>query len=430
MIELASQLAQAPDGHVHLQKLNSNMVCAVKLQAVDTKLKVFVDKQEELIQLQKQTLAQQEELKQQLLLTHSLSELAVLRNRIQGVLSQTSEPHGPSVPRLFVVLPDCPSVWNAADPICNKFRLYFMCDCGEHTRPVDSNTEIPHHIHITQHEGYEIAQPSEFFRQWGTYVLAILKMLKYGVSVAGMTVPDSSNLVIEGSINKKSLCPKALEVELGVDLVIECLDNLFVEDSEGIEGVSGKLDNKEVLDGLDMQKLDALLEGTDGCKVLGNLHRILTDEGHIKWVCLDHYNERYPKEILKKLQLVLESASGSLAKDNSVVKVKLASTARAKEFYNVLMAARFVLELDIALDWACTASDIQALEDALKNSRVSVLRLDLRRTILGNDFLSKFAVHGVILRVEELPCMKMIHIVLSPQLTSAQRRMNYISEGK
>jgi len=64
------------------------------------------------------------------------------------------------------------------------FRLYFLCECGEHTKATKSNT--PHCIHLAKHEGYDIERPSAFFQQYGSYVLTILRMLKYGIAVAGV----------------------------------------------------------------------------------------------------------------------------------------------------------------------------------------------------------------------------------------------------
>jgi hypothetical protein len=108
---------------------------------------------------------------------------------VQAVLTQTYELHEYPISRLFVVLPQDPSGWDVVDPFSNKFRLYFLCECGEHTKSICSNTEISHHIHFANHEGYEIARPSEFYQQCGNYVLTILKMLKFGLSVSGVTVP-------------------------------------------------------------------------------------------------------------------------------------------------------------------------------------------------------------------------------------------------
>ena len=112
--------------------------------------------------------------------------MAVLQNRVQAVLTQTYELHEYAIPRLFIVLPQYPSGWDLLQLFTEKYRLYFLCECGEHTRAASSNSSIPHTIHLAKHEGYEINRPNEFFEQYSPYILTILKMLKFGLSVASV----------------------------------------------------------------------------------------------------------------------------------------------------------------------------------------------------------------------------------------------------
>ncbi|KAI8359012.1 hypothetical protein B0O80DRAFT_443143 [Mortierella sp. GBAus27b] len=134
--------------------------------------------------------AKQEEVKQ--LQIQALSQLALLQNRVSALVTQTYELHEYPIPRLFVVLPQDTSSWDPINLFSNKFRLYFLCECGEHTK--STNSKIPHHIHIAKHEGYEISRPNEFFEQYGHYVLTILRMLRFGISVAGVVIPAVSHL--------------------------------------------------------------------------------------------------------------------------------------------------------------------------------------------------------------------------------------------
>jgi len=74
----------------------------------------------------------QEEMKQ--LQIQALDRLALLQNNVRALLTQTYELHEYPIPRLFIVLPDNRSSWNPMDFFSNKFRLYFLCECGEHTK--------------------------------------------------------------------------------------------------------------------------------------------------------------------------------------------------------------------------------------------------------------------------------------------------------
>ncbi|KAF9955571.1 hypothetical protein BGZ72_003595, partial [Mortierella alpina] len=72
------------------------------------------DRQEEMSKL---VLVHQEEMKQ--LQTQALRQLAELQHRVKAVLTQTYELHEYPIPRLFVVLPEDPSKWDAINPFTN-----------------------------------------------------------------------------------------------------------------------------------------------------------------------------------------------------------------------------------------------------------------------------------------------------------------------
>ncbi|KAF9962260.1 hypothetical protein BGZ72_008395 [Mortierella alpina] len=369
-------------------------------------------KQEEANRLQEQVIHNQEEMKQ--MQQQALGQLAVLQCRVQAVLTQTYELHEYPIPRLFVVLPQDPSGWDSVNIFANKFRLYFLCECGEHTKSINSKNRIPHQIHLAKHEGYEIARPSEFFQQYGAYVLTILKMLKYGVTVAGVVMPAFSQLISPEVLGQTIHGLKVLHDTIvpGVDQVINWMEN-----DEGVKEVTERFENKEALEGADLRKLDTFLKGKDGNKVLGNLYRTVTDEGHVKWVCIDHYRMNYQENAAKEFQRVLKSVGGSFNEEVGEVEVKLESRVLAEQFFSALGKARSVYELDIDFDWTCTTSDLEALEDALKTSRVSILRMDLRslRTGITSKFLPVSAQYDVIFRIRDLPSMKQLHILLSEE---------------
>ncbi|KAG0367408.1 hypothetical protein BGX24_003233, partial [Mortierella sp. AD032] len=229
-------------------------------------------KQDEVKQLQEQVLNNQTEMMQ--LQQRALDQLAVLQSRVQAVLTQTYELHEYPIPRLFVVLPQDPSGWDTVNPFSNKFRLYFLCECGEHTKSINSTTNIPHRIHLAKHEGYEIARPTEFFEQYGSYVLTILKMLKFGITVAGVALPALSHLISKESIDQATTALKLLQDTIvpGVDRVIDHIDKVSAYDGvvggeisesqdKAVDEVTEQMDNKEALEGADLRKLDTFLQG-------------------------------------------------------------------------------------------------------------------------------------------------------------------------
>ncbi|KAF9280109.1 hypothetical protein BGZ68_007479 [Mortierella alpina] len=404
---------------VHQQDLSAQMAHMIRLEeelhAKQEELKQLqIDaktKQDKLNAMQAELDANQDEARE--LQIQALGQLAVLQARIKAVLTQTHELHEYPVPRLFVVLPQNPSKWDRAKLFSNKFRLYFLCECGEHSRSISSKAKV-HHIHIAKHDGYEIARPSEFFRQYGSYVFAILKMLKFGISVAGVAVPAISHLVRADDINQASTQLQKLQddIEPGMDQVIALMDGVSVDEGAAIEGFDGDMENKMPLEGADLRKLDTFLKAKDGDKVLGNLYRTVTDEGYVKWVCIDHYRENYQESTANDFQRMLDAVGGSFDKILGRVEVTLRSRVLAEQFFSALGKARSVHELDIIFDWACTTSDLEQLEVALKKSRVSILRLDIRQFRTSN-LLSTPAQYGVLLRIKGLPNMRIFLVVLS-----------------
>ncbi|KAG0058131.1 hypothetical protein BGZ89_001533, partial [Linnemannia elongata] len=94
------------------QKLEAMMGKNIELQeALYAKQEEARQLQEEAKKLQEQVLNNQEEMKQ--LQLRALDQLAVLQSRVQAVLTQTYELHEYPIPRLFVVLPQDPSGWDA-----------------------------------------------------------------------------------------------------------------------------------------------------------------------------------------------------------------------------------------------------------------------------------------------------------------------------
>ncbi|KAK5809251.1 hypothetical protein F5H01DRAFT_394807 [Linnemannia elongata] len=458
VVKLASKKANESGGQVQQQELSTQMAYMIKLQETsDAKQeemsqlqkqalirqermeqlqeelnqlqKVSDVKQEKMNQLQKQALDQQKEMKQlaldhhreiKQLQIHALGQLCVLQSRVQAVLTQTYELHEYPIPRLFVVLPQDPSVWDAVNPFSNTFRLYFLCECGEHTKSTSSKTEIPHDIHFAKHEGYEIVRPSEFFQQYGPYILTILKMLKFGVSVAGVVVPAIAHLVRSDAVDQATAGLQQLRdnIEPGMDHVIDWMEKVSVNEGEAVDEFAEQIEKKEALEGADLRKLDTFLKDKDGNNVLGNLYRTVTDEGHVKWVCIDHYRMNYLENSAKAFLRVLDSVGGSFIENVGRVDVRLQSRALSEHFFSALGKARSVYELNIGLHWACTSSDLEALKEALKTSRVSILRLDLQqyRTSLASKLLPTSTQYDVIFRIRDLPNMKVLHIVVAKEL--------------
>ncbi|KAI8358990.1 hypothetical protein B0O80DRAFT_485021 [Mortierella sp. GBAus27b] len=341
----------------------------------------------------------QEEMKR--LQVQALNQLSLLQNRVQALMTQTYELHEYPIPHLFVILPQDSSSWDPVNLFSNRFRLYFLCECGEHT--TTTNTKTPHHIHLAKHEGYQLRRPTEFFKQYGSYVLTILKMLKFGISVAGVAIPAVSLLVRTDALDHATGSLKMLSgnLEKGIDQAIGCLE---------------KLENNEALEGADLRKLESFLNHKDGNKVLGNLFRTVTTEGHVKWVCIDHYRVNYQEKAAKAFRDTVVTLGGTFNEEIGRVQVHLMSKLQAEQFYQALERARSVYELDIDLDWETTQNDFKKLRDAVLKSNIGALKIDLRHQDgPTSDILNRSKRHDPIFDIMRHPPIRSIEILGAPE---------------
>ncbi|KAF9396593.1 hypothetical protein CPC16_011623 [Podila verticillata] len=78
-----------------------------------------------------------------------------------------------------------------------RFQLMLLCECGDHTRKSTSN--MPHLVHLHEHQPYNIHQPEYLFAEYGQYILAIMQLIRAGHSAGGLTVPSvASRQLIDG----------------------------------------------------------------------------------------------------------------------------------------------------------------------------------------------------------------------------------------
>ena len=366
------------------------------------------------IKLQEMLGTKQDEMKG--LQLQALDKLALLQNSVRALMTQTYELHEYPIPRLFIVLPHDSSSWNPLDLLSNNFRLYFLCECGEHTKSI--NSKIPHHIHVAKHEGYDIARPKEFFRQYGSYVLTILRMLKYGVAAAGVATPALSQLVRVDSIDQATAGMKALtnNIEPGMNQVISFIEKVSEDEGEVVQGLSEQMANNEALEGADLRQLETFLRNKDANRVLGNLYRTVNAEGHVKWVCIDHYRENYLMKAAKAFRDTAEVLGGSFDESIGRVKVTLQSRVQAEQFYHALEKVKAVYELEVFLCWGTTQNDFKGLRDALAKTNVGILLLTMLDTDgPTSDILNRNLRYDPIFDIMRLPFIRSVTINNTPK---------------
>lgn len=317
------------------------------------------------------------------------NRLAILQKRIESLITQTYELHEYPIPRLFIVLPKYSNRrrdhLSPRKTLIKQFRLYFLCECGEHTKTEGS--KISHEIHLAKHEGYDLDRPSEFFQKYGSYVMTIMEMLKIGCAVAGIFVPAIGHLKLTEGIN---LLQKGLDFpHASAGTVVDDMIKYIQEQQNGADHDDPdkikdeerhKLDRAEVLEGADLRMLESYLNIKDSGRALGNLYRMVTPEGHVKWVCMNHYRENYRSSVMQRLRDVVEVNKGTFSEEFGKIEIQLTSSTVAKQFYEAIVQARGVQELDVRLAWDVTLDELRSFASAV--TMASIVNL----TINGHSF--------------------------------------------
>ncbi|KAF9118173.1 hypothetical protein BGW39_001418 [Mortierella sp. 14UC] len=320
-----------------------------------------------------------------------------------AVLSHTFLYQDDSKPRLFIVLPTRD---NNTGGLLDEFRLYYLCECGEHscnatmttTTTVLKDTDI----HLVDHGGYRIADPAAFFEKYGEYIQAILWMVKYGACAAGMVV---SGLLQFGAMKGQ----ESVEFKDKIDYTIRYLQlqrqqrQLYLDPARmptftlttttpSVAYVDAPTNSdpraltKTWLENEKFNDLESLLEDHEYNSNINddnkrnttpaNLRRITTTkEGHVRWMCAGHYNELYPQLSRERLNKLIRLNQGTFNIHTGIAIVKISTIAQAKAFYQLLSNVPFLQELHISLDWTQSTADLNDFVFAIQQSNLQKVEL-------------------------------------------------------
>ncbi|CAF5073474.1 unnamed protein product, partial [Rotaria sp. Silwood1] len=73
------------------------------------------------------------------------------------------------------------------------------------------------------------------------------------------------------------------------------------------------------LQGAELRQIKHFLKRVDNQQALGNLYRTSTNDGHIRWVCIQHYQNPYANTILQELQKRFRELGGEIIRDSAVI---------------------------------------------------------------------------------------------------------------
>ncbi|KAF9353414.1 hypothetical protein BGX34_011579 [Mortierella sp. NVP85] len=308
---------------------------------LDEKQAKLDEKQDQMLQMQQQ----------------ALDRLAIIQSSVLALATQTYELHEYPIPRLFIVLPKTLGLSGKIKSlISDQFRLYFLCECGTHT--MSKGAKTPPQIHLAKHEGYDLEKPTVFFERYGSYLLTLMNMIKYGITAASLVVPPLATSKIVDGIDAAQKHLEYLKKNIAplIDDTIKILGDIKSNQKMG-EGLSE--------DNMEFSQLEAL-EGAD----LRQLESIVTSEGHVKWVCFDHYRATYRETAIKRLQEIVNVNDGTYTEETGSIKIELTTSIQARQFYDAMVKVRCIQELEITFKWDVTMDDLREFAGAVTKANV------------------------------------------------------------
>ena len=304
--------------------------------------------------------------------------------QIGQVMIQMYELHEYTTPRYFFILPakhyETTLINNVRNLLQLHYKLYFLCECSHN----------PKRMHIAPHEGYSIKKTQDFILRYGPYLRTTLNIVQVLLSVGGIVVPAIGSVApVVGNALPSSLEPENFEnlkqqLQLVNNLISIHDDNEEDADSSYFEPNEPK---RAPLQGPDLRELETYLELSDNKRSLGNLYRTITDDGHVRWLCLEHYHKNKWKNKMSEYIKELEAMGGKFdeEKREAIVSRVNLNDKNVKMLCEALTKGFSIVKL-IFRDCSFSEDDLDKLLDVVINrSSIHYLSMtDIRtRNFLG-----------------------------------------------
>jgi len=301
---------------------------------------------------------------------------ADIHNRVQVLLFKTYELHRNTIPRLFIILP---KPRDDDEPITShdQFRLYFLCECGTHT--MTNGSKDSHDIHMAIHEGYDLEQPKEFIKKYRVYILTMMYAVKYGSVTTNISVPPVTTKIMDGFKSvQKHLAYLDRDIGFLVDDTIRFLHDIKDSDNPARPSHTqqSEFDKLKDIERVDLNMLKSHIKIKDEDRTLGKLFRTVNPEGHVNWVCLDHYRSKYRNSNTGELRDFVAANGGTFVEETGKVTIKLRTSTLATWFYDAMAQAQGIQELEVVPMWNANKDELQALTKAVTKANVISLTVD------------------------------------------------------
>ncbi|KAG0359641.1 hypothetical protein BG005_000434 [Podila minutissima] len=262
---------------------------------------------------------------------------------------------------LFIVLPTELGSWDDTDQSTHHLRLYFLCDVWLH----DGLKGIPQHAHLSNHPGYDLNRPVEFFQTYGEYVLRVMEMIKRGYSDRNYGIP-----ALDPQAFLWGCDPKILG-NVSEDTIVRLVDKVIAY-LQTLSPPTPKLG----LTRAQSARIKEYLIIQDSGDAGGGLHRYIRSSQYVCWRCRTHAQQYLDPGSLETLEEFVRNCGGHVDMQNATLKVELESPAATKQFLIILKGTKHRFDIAVKLNWKATRSDIEELCSNIANTKAFILEID------------------------------------------------------
>ncbi|KAG0335282.1 hypothetical protein BG000_007651, partial [Podila horticola] len=289
------------------------------------------------------------------------------RNTCWSMLYESNVECDFSTSLFFIVLPSDLDSWDNLNPTPHHFRLYFMCDNWMQN---GARGDLPQHVHFSNHSGYSLKRPEEFFHLYGDYVLRMLRMVKNGYSDGSYELQPVSTFKILWNCDPNIVgrhLTKGTIIPL-VDKAIACIQEL--SPPEWVTNVA--------LNRSQSAAIKTFLDIQDGDNAEGNLIRNTKSSSfqYISWKCMSHTHQHLNLESLQELKEFVSAHEGHIDMQQARLRVQLGSITEADQFRTLLKDTNYIFIISIKLLWKVTRLYVKDLCVDIGTTGTAVLELD------------------------------------------------------
>ncbi|CAF4560579.1 unnamed protein product, partial [Rotaria socialis] len=179
-----------------------------------------------------------------------------------------------TTPRYLFILPvkecEVASIKDIKNWLPIHYKLYFLCECSHE----------PTRMHVALRGGYSIKNSKQFIQRYESYLKPTLKIAQLLLSAGNLAIPQLENASIANN-NTVPLEMNTSEYRQDMEQRLKFVDIL-------VNHIDGKQTSRR---SENLREILTYLELVDNEQSLGNLDPVTTDDGHVRWVCPEHYDE-------------------------------------------------------------------------------------------------------------------------------------------